>query len=72
MDMKIVAIAAGVLFALVAGFLGFVIWYGSADSAPPAAGVTQGSADGSLSVLEQQVLQGYEVVLWGEGRPFVR
>lgn len=72
MDMKIVAIAAGVFFALVAGFLGFVIWYGSADSAPPSAGETQGSADGSLSVLEQQVLQGYEVVLWGDGRPFVR
>ncbi|MCB9932928.1 MAG: hypothetical protein H6841_05825 [Planctomycetes bacterium] len=73
MDMKIVAIAAGVFFALVAGFLGFVIWYGSSDVPASAPGAAQTPASGqSTSALEQQVLQGYEVQFWGDGRPFVR
>ena len=69
MEMRNIMIAFGVFALLVAGFLTFVVIYGSQDSTQATSPGQPGG--GPNKELETRVLSGYEVKLWGEGRPFV-
>jgi hypothetical protein len=69
MEMKTLAIAMGLFALLVGGFLTFVIIYGSDDTPAGQSGAPSSSKNKQL---EDQVLAGFEVKMWGERRPFVR
>jgi hypothetical protein len=69
-EMKTIAIAMGAFLLLVGGFLTFVIIYGL-DDAPTGQSGPAAPANPRNKQLEDQVLAGYEVKLWGDGRPFV-
>lgn len=72
MEMRTIAIAMGVFLLVVGGFLTFVIIYGSDDgSSSSSAGTPDDPAEAANKLLEEQVLAGYEVKFWSEGRPFI-
>ena len=64
----------GAFLLIVGGFLVFVIVFASGDSTvgPTTTGGQTASADPKRKQMEDYVLSGYEVTLWGGGRPFVR